>query len=118
MSLVAFFLSTGFSFSGILALRSIILFISSTASKGNIPVEVTVFIIIRDKLKSYKKYIDPQKYKTLHKQLNILEKQNERAVERLNIRQVKDFSNKLSGYTNCVTTTSGGCYFFVNYSNH
>jgi hypothetical protein len=62
--------------------------------------------IIRDKLKSYKKYIDPQKYKTLHKQLNILEKQNERAVERLNIRQVKDFSNKLSGYTNCVTTNN------------
>jgi hypothetical protein len=56
--------------------------------------------------KSYKKYIDPQKYKTLHKQLNILEKQNERAVERLNIRQVKDFSNKLSGYTNCVTTNN------------
>jgi hypothetical protein len=27
--------------------------------------------IIRDKLKSYKKYIDPQKYKTLHKQLNM-----------------------------------------------
>jgi hypothetical protein len=45
-----------------------------------------MLFIIRDKLKSYKKYIDPQKYKTLHKQLNILEKQNERAVERLNIK--------------------------------
>jgi hypothetical protein len=57
----------------------------------------------------------------LHKQLNILEKQNERAVERLNIRQVKEFSNKLSGYTNCVTTNNcspdTANLFFVNYSN-
>ena len=62
--------------------------------------------IIRDKLKSYKSYIDPQKYKTLHKQLDISQKQNERALERINTRTIKKFAKKLTGYTNCVTTNN------------
>jgi hypothetical protein len=61
---------------------------------------------IKEKLKTYKKYIDPQKYKTLHKQIKISEQQNERALARLNTRVIKGFAKDLTGYTNCVTTNN------------
>jgi hypothetical protein len=61
---------------------------------------------IKKKLKTYKKYIDPQKYKTLHKQIKISEQQNERALARLNTRVIKGFAKDLTGYTNCVTTNN------------
>jgi hypothetical protein len=43
---------------------------------------------IKEKLKTYKTHIDPQKYKTLHKQIKISEQQNERALARLNTRVI------------------------------
>ena len=61
---------------------------------------------IKNKLKGYKSYIDPQKYKTLHKQIKIADQQNERALARLNTRVIKGFANDLAGYTNCVTTNN------------